>query len=96
MSRSRKKHNRGKTMTDTKQKPPLICRMCKIGLVKYFCKVCPAVSAADLPMSEEEAYALNMQMRIDGEATGIISNVDPETRKYFADLKKKLDEGMLK
>ena len=70
---------------------PLICRMCKAGLVKYFCKVCPPPSAQDLPMSEEEAHALNMQMRIDEEATGIVSNIDPETRKYFAELKKKLE-----
>ena len=40
--------------------------------------------------TEEEAHALNVQMRIDEEAKGIISNVDPETRKYFAELKKKL------
>ena len=71
-------------------KLPLICRMCKAGLVKYFCKVCPPLSVQDLPMTEEEAHALNMQMRYDEEATGIISNVDPETRKYFADLKKKM------
>jgi len=41
-------------------------------------------------MTEEEAHTLNMQMRYNEEATGIISNVGPETRKYFADLKKKL------
>ena len=40
--------------------------------------------------TEEEAHALNVQMRIDEEAKGIISNVDPETRKYFIELKKKL------
>ena len=56
-------------------KLPLICRMCKMGLVKYYCKVCPPVSAADLPMSEEDAHALNMQMRIDEEAEGIVSNI---------------------
>jgi len=69
-------------------KLPLICRMCKAELVKYFCKVCPPVSTKDLPMTDDEAHALNMQMRYDEEASGIISNVDPETRKYFADLKK--------
>ena len=71
-------------------KLPLVCRMCKAGLVKYFCKNCPPLSVQDLPMTEEEAHALNMQMRCDEEATGIISNVGPETRKYFADLKKKM------
>ena len=109
-------------------KLPLVCRMCKAGLVKYFCKVCPPLSTKDLPMTEDAQYstalsgvdeqsqhgvahnnslqdeqmredfspsgapahALNMQMRYDEEAKGIISNVDPETRKYFADLKKKL------
>jgi hypothetical protein len=71
-------------------KLPLICRMCKAGLVKYFCKVCPPLSAQDLPMTEAEAHALNMQMRYDEEAKGIISNVDPETRKYFEKKKKKL------
>jgi len=79
----------------SKEKPdklPFICRMCKAGLVKYFCKVCPPLSAQDLPMTEEEAHALNMQMRIDEEAKGIVSNVDPETRKYFADMKKRMDE----
>ena len=77
----------------SKEKPdklPLVCRMCKADLVKYFCKNCPPLSAHDLPMTEEEAHALNMQMRYDEESRGIISNVDPETRKYFADLKKKL------
>jgi hypothetical protein len=49
-------------------KLPLICRMCKAGIVKYFCKVCPAVSVDDLPMSsEKEAHALNMQTRVDME-----------------------------
>jgi hypothetical protein len=62
--------------------------MCKIGLVKYFCKVCPPVSAADLPMTEEEAHALNMKIRYDSEAEGIVSNIDPETREYFAALRK--------
>ena len=109
-------------------KLPLICRMCKARLVKYFCKVCPAqsstaelcilkkistawrtitahktrnvrgiypeqcapLSVQDLPMTEEEAHALNVQMRYDEEAKGIVSNVDPETRKYFAGLKKKM------
>ena len=71
-------------------KLPLICRMCKARLVKYFCKVCPPLSVDDSPMTEAEAHTLNMQMRYDEEAKGIISNVDPETRKYFADLKKKL------
>ena len=77
----------------SKEKPdklPLICRMCKAGLVKYFCKVCPPLSAQDLPMTEEEAHALNMQMRYNEESTGIISNVGPETRQYFIELKKKL------
>jgi len=40
--------------------------------------------------TEEEAHALNVQRRIDEEAKGIISNVDPETLKYFSDLKKKM------
>ena len=71
-------------------KLPLICRMCKAGLVKYFCKNCPPLSVQDLPMTEEEARALNVQMRYDEEATGIISNVGPETRQYFIELKKKL------
>jgi hypothetical protein len=71
-------------------KLPLICRMCKAGLVKYLCKVCPPLSAKDLPMTEEEERARNLQMRYDEEAKGIISNVDPETRKYFVELKKKL------
>ena len=78
------------TKKSESNKLPLICRMCKEGLVKYFCKVCPPLSATDLPMTEEEAHTLNMQMRYNEEATGIISNVDPETRKYFADLKKKM------
>ena len=72
------------------EKLPLVCRMCKVGPVKYFCKVCPPLSVQDLPMSDDEAYAFNVQMRTDEEATGIISNVDDETRKYFADLKVKL------
>jgi hypothetical protein len=71
-------------------KLPLICRMCKAGLVKYFCKSCPPLSAQDLPMTDEEARALNVQMRYDEEAKGIVSNIDPETRKYFAELKKEL------
>jgi hypothetical protein len=77
----------------SKEKPdksPLICRMCKAGLVKYFCKVCPPLPVDDLPMTGEEAHALNMQMRCDEEAKGIVSNVDPETRKYFIELKKKM------
>ena len=73
-------------------KLPLICRMCKAGLVRYFCKICPAVSVDDLPMTEEaEARALNVQMRYDEEAKGIVSNIDPETRKYFIELKKQLE-----
>jgi hypothetical protein len=64
--------------------------MCKAGLVKYFCKVCPPVSTKDLPMTEKEANALNMQMRYDEEAKGIISNDGPETRQYVIALKKKL------
>ena len=71
-------------------KLPLICRMCKAGLVKYFCKSSPPLSAQDLPMTDEEARALNVQMRYDEEAKGIVSNIDPETRKYFAELKKEL------
>jgi hypothetical protein len=73
-------------------KLPLICRMCKAGLVKYFCKVCPPLSAQNLPMTDDEAHALNVQMRYDEEAKGIISNVDPETRKYFIELKKQMDK----
>ena len=75
---------------ENSDKLPLICRMCKAGLVKYFCKNCPPLSVQDLPMTEEEAHTLNMQMRCDEEATGIISNVGPETRQYFIELKKKL------
>ena len=72
-------------------KLPLICRMCKADIVKYYCKVCSPVSAEGAPMTDEEARALNIQMRYDEEATGIISNVDPETRQYFIELKKKLN-----
>ena len=117
-------------MTDTKQKPPLICRMCKIGLVKYFCKACPPVSAADLPMTEDAQYSaassgvdeknqhgvahnegyqdekmrenfspsgapahvLNMDIRYDSEAAGIVSNIDPETKQRMAKLKQGIDE----
>ena len=74
-----------------KEKLPLVCRMCKMGLVKYYCKVCPAQSGKTLPMSDEEAHALNTQLRYDEEAKGIISNVDQETRDYFIALKKQLD-----
>ena len=73
-------------------KPPLICRMCKAGLVKYFCKVCPPVSAADLPMTEEEAHVLNMNMRYDSEAAGIVSNIDPETEQRMVKLNQEINE----
>jgi len=69
---------------------PFVCRLCRQGILKLFCKVCPPVSADNAPMSEEEAHSLNMQMRYDEEAKGIVSNIDPETRKYFAALKKKM------
>ena len=62
------------------EKLPLICRMCKAKLVKYFCKNCPPLSAQDLPMTEEEAHALNMQMRYDEEAKGIISKEENNER----------------
>jgi len=45
---------------------------------------------AEKEETEEEAHTLNVQQRIDEEAKGIISNVDPETRRYFAELKKKM------
>ena len=86
-------------MTDTKdeaqkQKPPLICRMCKIGLVSYHCKACPPVSVEDLPMTEEEAHILNIKMRYDSEAEGIVSkpDTDPESIKKIAKLKSEIDE----
>ena len=71
---------------DKPEKLPLICRMCKAGLVKYFCKVCPPISAENAPMSDEEAHILNKNMRYESEAAGIVSIIDPETRKYFEDL----------
>jgi len=62
------------------EKLPLVCRMCKAGLVKYFCKNCPPLSVQDLPMTEEEAHALNVQMRYDEEAKGIISKEENNER----------------
>jgi hypothetical protein len=86
-----KSEERSVTMSEEKTDTlPLICRMCKAGLVNYACKPCPPLSADDLPMTEEEAHALNVQLRYNEEATGIISNVGPETRQYFIELKKKL------
>ena len=66
--------------------------MCKVGIVKYFCKTCPPLSVQDLPMTDDEAHALNVQMRYDEEAKGIVSNIDPEMRKYFVDMKKRINE----
>ena len=43
-------------------------------------------------MTDDEVHALNIQMRYDEEAKGIISNVDPETRSYFIELKKQMDK----
>ena len=39
---------------------------------------------------DDDVHALLVGMRIDEEAKGIVSHIDPETRKYFADLKKKM------
>ena len=72
------------------KKLPVICRMCKMGITKYYCRVCPPASVADAPMSDEEAHILNMDLRYESEGASIVSNVDDETRKYFADLAKKM------
>jgi hypothetical protein len=40
----------------------------------------------EIRCTDAEIRTLLRQMRYDDEAAGIVSNVSPETRKYFADL----------
>ena len=82
----------------SKNKPvkwPFICRLCKLGILKLYCKVCPPLSVLD-QMTDDARHTLLVQMRIDEEAKSIVSNVDPETRKYFAELKKRMRSDEVK
>jgi hypothetical protein len=48
---------------------------------------------SDEKKERDEADESSIVKRLDEEAKGIVSNVDPETRKYFADLAKQLGIG---
>ena len=47
-------------------------------------------------MTAEEIIALHVQMRYDGEAKSIVSDISPETRKYYAKLNKQIKRDLKK
>jgi outer membrane PBP1 activator LpoA protein len=54
-------------------------------------KIDEAIEALrELPRDDDEVRELNRALRYADEARGVVSNVSPETQKYFADLAERL------